>query len=131
MRRAIQVHLSVPKMFNLFLTAPYREVELMADEPLSARGAPTQHFLQHLVDHSGVGLALGALHDLAHEEVEGVFLAIPDILRGLGMSLEHFLDRLPEERVIADLTQPERLNHVDDPTLVPKHCLEDVLRLLL
>src|SRR5690606_5976968 len=50
--------------------------------PLS-RLRPTGELLpEEFVHHLGVGFALGELHDLAHQEPDGLLLPVPDVLDG-------------------------------------------------
>ena len=93
---------------SFFMFAPVESVLPVVDEPLDVcqRDAvvPTRAIdfvreahevellLQQLVDLGRVALALGRLHALAHQGVEGLLLAGAELLHRLGVGGQHLVD---------------------------------------
>ena len=62
-----------------------------------------QLLCQQPVDDAGVGLALGGLHDPADQGTDGLAVAVPDLLRGVGLLGDHLVDDPLEFVGVADL----------------------------
>ena len=59
-------------------------------------------FLQHLVDHAGICLALHGFHGLSDQKADRFFLAALIVLHRLGIICDHFLYGLSQSSFVID-----------------------------
>src|SRR5665811_873514 len=61
---------------------------------------------QQFVDHLGIRLALGLLHDLAHEEAENAVASLPELLGRSWVGLDDGGDHRLQLARVGDLSHP-------------------------